>query len=89
MNEEDWNHQNFLTYLKFLANRILEGEPSQGSEDEELYYELILLYPKVYDCVENIASFIKDGFDYEICQEDRMDMMIYIERLTKHYNRTR
>jgi beta-glucoside operon transcriptional antiterminator len=89
MNEEDWNYQNFLAYLKFLANRILEGDPYQGNEDQELYYELILLYPKVYDCVEKIASFIKDGFNYEICQEDRMDMMIYIERLTKYYSRTR
>lgn len=87
MNEEDWNYQNFLTYLKFLANRILEGEPYEGSDDSEIYEELISLYPKVYECVGQIADYIKDGFSFEICQEDRMDMMIYIERLTRYYQR--
>ena len=88
MNEEDWNYQNFLTYLKFLANRILDGIPQEGAEDTELYEDLKLLYPDVYSCVKQIAGFIKEGYHYDLCQDDRMDMMIYIERLTKHHRRS-
>lgn len=89
LNEDDWNYQRFLTHLKFFANRIVTRQVYEDGGDDELFLELKERYPHVYQCVERIADFILIHFHYDISPEERLYLMIHVERVTRRYrNRT-
>lgn len=87
LDEEDWNYQRFLTHLKFFVNRVAARQIYEEDEQSELYEELRERYPHVYRCVERIGEFILIDFHYEISREERLYLMIHIERVTRRYRR--
>lgn len=88
LDEEDWNYQRFLTHLKFFVNRVAARQIYEEDDQSELYEELKQRYPHVYRCVERIGEFILIDFHYEISREERLYLMIHIERVTRRYRRT-
>lgn len=87
LDEEDWNYQRFLTHLKFFVNRVATRQTYDEDDNSELYEELAGRYPHVYQCVERIAEFILIDFHYDISKEERLYLMIHIERVTRRYRR--
>lgn len=85
LNEEDWNYQRFLTHLKFFVNRIVTRQTYEETDESDLYLELRKRYPHVHNCVTRIADFILIDFHYDISQEERLYLMIHIERVTRRY----
>lgn len=88
LNEEDWNYQRFLTHLKFFVARIVTKQFYQDVEDNDLYQELRERYPHVYRCVEHIGKFISRDFQYDISQEEKLYLMIHIERVIRSSKRS-
>ncbi len=87
LDEEDWNYQRFLTHLKFFVNRVATRQTYDEEDNSELYKELAGRYPHVHQCVERIAEFILIDFHYDISKEERLYLMIHIERVTRRYRR--
>lgn len=87
LDEEDWNYQRFLTHLKFFVNRVATRQAYEEEDNSELYEELTGRYPHVYQCVERIAEFILIDFHYDISKEERLYLIIHIERVTRRYRR--
>lgn len=87
LDEEDWNYQRFLTHLKFFVNRVATRQAYEEDDNSELYEELTGRYPHVYQCVERIVEFILIDFHYDISKEERLYLMIHIERVTRRYRR--
>ncbi len=87
LDEEDWNYQRFLTHLKFFVNRVATRQTYDEEDNSELYEELAGRYPHVHQCVERIAEFILIDFHYDISKEERLYLMIHIERVTRRYRR--
>ena len=85
LDEEDWNYQRFLTHLKFFVNRVAFRQPYEGNEDTELYDELKARYPHVYRCVERVADLVLIDYHFDISNEERLYLMIHIERVTRRY----
>ncbi len=83
LNEDDWNYQRFLTHLKFFAQRVSMRQVSQEGGNEELYDELAERYPHVRNCVDRIADYILIEFHYDIGMDERMYLMIHVERVTR------
>lgn len=85
LDEEDWNYQRFLTHLKFFVNRVATRQTYEEEDNNELYEELKMRYPHVHQCVERVAEFILIDFHYDISKEERLYLMIHIERVTRRY----
>lgn len=85
LNEEDWNYQRFLTHLKFFATRIMKRSGHRGEADEELYEELVQRYRKVNLCVERIADFILIDYHYDLSVDERLYLLIHVQRVTKRF----
>lgn len=85
LNEEEWNYQRFLTHLKFFANRIVSHQAYEENDDDELYEEIKKKYPHVYRCVYRIVDYILEEYEYTVPQEERLYLMIHIERVTRKY----
>lgn len=89
LNEEDWNYQRFLTHLKFFIRRITARQVYDATDEDELYLELRIKYPHVNRCVERIADMILIDFHYDISQEERLYLLIHIERVTRQLRHTK
>ncbi len=83
LNEDDWNYQRFLTHLKFFVSRVASRQVYEDDDNNELYDELKARYPHVYKCVERIADYILINFHYDVGTEERLYLMIHVERVTR------
>lgn len=85
LDDSDWNYQRFITHLKFFVNRIVKQQSAeQNTEDNLLYQELKERYPHAYRCVERIADYILIDYHFDIQQEERLYLLIHVERLTRN-----
>lgn len=83
LDEEDWNYQRFLTHLKFFVKRVISGKHYEDYPDEELYAELKKKYPQVHNCVELICDYILIDYHHDVSQEERLYLLVHIERVTR------
>lgn len=85
LNDEDWNYQRFVTHLKFFAARIVQRSGYQDEADDELFEELSERYKPVRKCVDRIADFILVEYHYDLSMDERLYLLIHIQRVTKRY----
>lgn len=87
LDEEDWNYQRFLTHLKFFARRVAERKGHGGEADVELYEELSERYHRVSLCVDRIADYILIDYHYDLSVDEKLYLLIHIERVTRKFRR--
>lgn len=85
LNDEDWNYQRFVTHLKFFAARIVQRSGYQDEADDELFEELSERYKPVRKCVDRIADYILIEYHYDLSMDERLYLLIHIQRVTKRY----
>ena len=77
----------FVTHLRFFLTRVLDGEKSEvGEVSEELYQVIQKKYKDTFGCVEKIADFLAERFNYQISTDEKMYLTIHTARLV-HENR--
>ncbi len=85
IDREDWNYQRFLTHLRFFARRVLSKSGYADEADTELFDELAGRYKHISNCVNRIADHILIEYHYEISMDERLYLLIHIERITRRY----
>ncbi len=85
LNRSDWNYQRFLTHLRFFAKRVLGRSGYADEQDNELFEELAGRYKHILNCVNRIADHILIDYHYEISMDERLYLLIHIERITRKY----
>ena len=83
LDEEEWNYQRFLTHLKFFAKRILSKECFENAEDDDIFTELSGRFVHVKNCVDRIADYILIEYHYDISSDERLYLLIHLERVTR------
>ncbi|SKB46825.1 transcriptional antiterminator, BglG family [Lachnospiraceae bacterium] len=83
LDDEEWNYQRFLTHLKFFARRVLSRECVENAEDDDIFTELSGRFVHVKNCVDRIADFILIDYHYDISSDERLYLLIHIERVTR------
>lgn len=71
----------FITHLKFFAQRLLTGKTYDTEEDHDLLDIVKGRYKNAYQCVEDIAYFIKQKYAYTLSNEEKLYLTIHIERV--------
>ena len=71
----------FLSHLKFLAQRVFSDEPFSGSNF--LYEFLSPKFPKLSECAEKISDIIKLKYNKVISDEEKAYLIIYFEKFTR------
>ncbi len=83
----DWNYQRFLTHLRFFAGRVITKSGYTEDPDTELFEELADRYKHIGNCVERIADHILVDYHYDISTDERLYLLIHIERITRKYRK--
>lgn len=76
-----WNCTRFLTHLNYLFSRIEQHEVIAVT-NMKLYDEARKEYPDAYACACHIGDYLKQNLSYEINDEERLYLMMHINRLT-------
>jgi len=80
INENDYYCDRFITHLKYLAQRIFKKvDPPAG--DDEFHKFIMARYPEEYKCVEHIADYIYEAYEYSVSREDVGCLAIHIKRI--------
>lgn len=74
------NYSRFFTHLQFFVQRLLENKMLL-SDDNELMEQIIRKYPEEVKCVVKIEKYIIGNFNYTISNEEKMYLIIHINRV--------
>ena len=72
--------------IYFLRGRE-DGEAKEDEADDELFEELSERYKPVRNCVDRIADYILINYHYDLSMDERLYLLIHIQRVTKRYVR--
>lgn len=78
--EESIDYFHFLTHLRFLAQRLLNGTYLK-SKDGHLLELIKVQYKRAYECTLKINIFIKKQYKYELTDDEKLYLTIHINRI--------
>lgn len=76
----------FITHIRFFAQRLVLNEMYCKGEEDELFHIIKEKYKNAYQCVLKIDEYIKKKFNYDITNDERLYLMIHIERVVYKTN---
>ncbi|PNE07047.1 BglG family transcription antiterminator LicT [Priestia megaterium] len=79
------NFSRFLTHLQFFVERLLDNKMLSTS-DNDLLDQINRKYPQEVKCVEKIQKYIRTNFDYTISNDEKMYLIIHINRVVSRTN---
>ncbi|KPN14176.1 antitermination protein BlgG [Bacillus australimaris] len=79
------NYSRFLTHLQFFVQRLLENKMLK-TDDHDLIDQIMRKYPEEVKCVEKIEKYIKTNVDYTISSDEKMYLIIHVNRVVQRNN---
>lgn len=81
LDESSLHYERFMTYIKFLIQRIYRKE-LLSSEDRELSLLMQRKYPREYQCSVKVAEYIMQATGSRLSEEEIMYLSVHIRRVT-------
>lgn len=73
-------YDRFMAHLKFFVFRMFND--TQLTEQSDEYNQMVIhLYPDAYEVVEKIAVYVKGKYEYEMRQDEKVNMSIHVNRI--------
>lgn len=82
VNRESFDFARFATHVKYLINRLALGEPI-ATPNDTLYDEMLAQYPKIALCADKVVAVIARPGEGEVTREERLYLMLHINRLAE------
>ena len=81
--EDSHDFQRFLTHLQHFAQRFFSTQQAPASDDDFLYQQTKLAYPKAYQCVEKINHYLQQHYQKPLNEDEQLYLIIHIQRVVK------
>ena len=81
LDESSLHYERFMTYIKFLIQRIYRKE-LLSSEDRELSLLMQRKYPREYQCSVKVAEYIMQATGSRLSEEEIMYLSVHIRRVS-------
>ena len=78
--EKSINYYRFITHIRFFAQRLVNKTTYQDDGDDSLFNLLKEKYKNSYKCVLKIDEYVRNNFGYTLSTDERMYLMVHIER---------
>lgn len=75
-----YEYARFITHLKYLAQKILDGVQEVIDDDDEFYLSVQAKHKEAYGCVKKIVDYIKEKYEVSLSEEEKMYLTVYIKR---------
>ena len=74
------HYYRFITHIRFFAQRLVTKTTYADDQDDSLFNLLKNKYKNSYKCVLKIEEYIRKNFNYEISNDEKLYLMVHIER---------
>lgn len=78
--KDSFNYSRFSSHIQYLLKRGKRGE-SINSDNQAMLEELILRFPKCYECAKTINQLLLQQYNYVFHEEEILYLMLHINRL--------
>lgn len=75
-----FNYSRYATHLQYLFGRIHAGK-AINSDNLQLYKSLREEFPDIARCVERIADHIREVWDCELTEEEKLYLILHVNRI--------
>lgn len=79
--EESLDRFNFMTQLKYLSYKVLNGVVYEANEDDVLFSITSKENPIIHQCVVEIREHLLQEYNYKLNTEDEFYLMVHISKL--------
>lgn len=86
IDEESLSYSRFITHLQFFIQRLLEGK-MMGEKDDFILQQVMMKYPKEYECALLIKEYVKGQMGKGIENDELLYLTIHITRITESSER--
>ena len=80
LDTKTYEYARFITHLKYLAQKILEGVEEVVDDDDEFYLSVQAKHKEAYGGVKKIVDYIKEKYGISLSEEEKMYLTVYIKR---------
>lgn len=81
VDRDGFEYARFATHIHYLLGRIRKGEP-MNTEGSELYGVVRAQSERAAECLDKAVALIRDEFDEEITDSERLYMLMHIMRIS-------
>ena len=85
LNENTINDSRFITHICYLVIRLQNNKMVSGELDDSLYGIIKDKYTKSYKCALKIQKLLKDQYNWNICEDEIVYLVMHIERVILQY----
>lgn len=82
IDEESLSYSRFITHLEFFIQRLLEGK-MMGKKDDFILQQVMMKYPKEYECALLIKEYVKGQMGKVIESDELLYLTIHITRIVE------
>lgn len=77
------HYTRFITHVRFFVERLYSEKLLKDTE-EDLYKQMIILYPYAMDIADKTKKYIKKVYEFDVPNEEIAYLGIHINRLIKY-----
>ncbi|MGX6962146.1 BglG family transcription antiterminator LicT [Vagococcus xieshaowenii] len=81
LDEESVYYYRFITHMKFLAQRLLNGSSYQEGGEDPLFQTIKTTYPVSFDCANKVNDFLNKKYHLNLSEEELSYLTIHLDRL--------
>ncbi|WP_323703273.1 BglG family transcription antiterminator LicT [Mammaliicoccus sp. Dog046] len=83
LSEESLSYERFITHLKFFSQRLIHTESLEEVMDVSLLSSLQEKYVESNICVDKIGTLLKQNYNHDLSNDERVYLILHIARLLK------
>lgn len=78
---ESLSYYRFMIHLKLLLERVKNNVQMEAGLGPDIYEDLLEKYPREYRCAQKIAAYFEDKYNYKMCHDETIFLLLHINRL--------
>lgn len=78
---ESLSYYRFMIHLKLLTERVKNNVQMEAELGPDIYDDLLEKYPREYRCAQKIASYFEEKYNYKMCHDEIIFLLLHINRL--------
>ena len=80
VDKDGFNYSRFVSHMHYLLKRVKEGTLIE-EKNSKLYASLVDDWQQIYACCNKICEYLQDTMKKELTDEERLYLMLHIDRL--------
>lgn len=84
LDREAFNYSRFVMHIRYLIQRLEQGNQEEGAMDENMLKQFLFTYPDVSRCADRILKYLEDQWGWHCTKDEELFLVVHINRVKEH-----